>query len=80
MAYLMSSPSGSSGPLEGLYTHLKGFGHRGSGFIQVFQTVAQDGHARYYMIYQSQNDNASYQNTFILRNQGIPKVSIVDLV
>jgi hypothetical protein len=40
-------------PLQGLYTHLKGFG-----FVQVFQTVAQDGDVRYYMIYQPQNDPA----------------------
>jgi hypothetical protein len=36
-------------PLEGLYTHLKGFG-----FVQVFQTVAQDGDVRYYMVYKTQ--------------------------
>jgi hypothetical protein len=38
-------------PREGLYTHLKGFG-----FIQVFQTVAQDGNVRYYMIYKPQTE------------------------
>ena len=38
-------------PTEGLYTHLKGFG-----FVQVFQTVAQDGDVRYYMIYKPQAD------------------------
>nr|WKN38659.1 transposase [Tunicatimonas sp. TK19036] len=38
-------------PSEGLHTHLKGFG-----FIQVFQTVAQDGNVRYYMIYKPQTD------------------------
>ena len=36
-------------PREGLYTHLKGFG-----FVQVFQTLAQDGDVRYYMIYKPQ--------------------------
>ena len=40
-------------PREGLYTHLKGFG-----FIQVFQTVAQDGDVRYYMIYKPQGDTS----------------------
>lgn len=38
-------------PSEGIYTHLKGFG-----FVQVFQTVAQDGDVRYYMIYKPQTD------------------------
>lgn len=38
-------------PWEGLHTHLKGFG-----FVQVFQTVAQDGDVRYYMIYKPQAD------------------------
>ena len=38
-------------PWEGRYTHLKGFG-----FVQVFQTVAQDGNVRYYMIYKPQTD------------------------
>lgn len=38
-------------PWEGWYTHLKGFG-----FVQVFQTVAQDGDVRYYMIYKPQTD------------------------
>lgn len=38
-------------PREGLYTHLKGFG-----FVQVFQTVAQDGDVRYYMVYRPQAD------------------------
>ncbi len=47
-------------PQEGLYTHLKGFG-----FVQVFQTVAQDGDVRYYMIYQPQDDTA--QPTLISR-------------
>lgn len=40
-------------PEDGLYTHLKGFG-----FIQVFQTVAQDGDVRYYMIYKPQADTS----------------------
>ncbi|MEO0331207.1 MAG: transposase [Bacteroidota bacterium] len=40
-------------PPEGLYTHLKGFG-----FVQVFQTVAQNGDVRYYMIYKPQADSS----------------------
>lgn len=38
-------------PGHGLYTHLKGFG-----FVQVFQTVTQNGDVRYYMIYKPQTD------------------------
>lgn len=40
-------------PPEGLYTHLKGFG-----FVQVFQTVAQNGDVRYQLIYWPQDDLA----------------------
>ena len=40
-------------PREGLYTHLKGFG-----FIQVFQTVVQDGDARYYMVCKPQGSTS----------------------
>lgn len=40
-------------PKEGLFTHLNGYD-----FVQVFRTVAEDGDARHYALYQQQGDTS----------------------